>query len=133
MVTCRAVDKMHKAQAVLNFFTTNEYEFVEENLKNLQDEMHEDDRRIFNFDIADLNWADFLDDWTKVGLQCLSDAWQIQGTRQYVFKEPLSSLESSRVAQDRLYWIEAVISVGSVCFSYFLNFRSFSTFSLAGS
>jgi len=94
----RAVDKMHKAQAVLNFFTTNEYEFVEENLKNLQDEMHEDDRRIFNFDIADLNWADFLDDWTK-------------GTRQYVFKEPLSSLESSRVAQDRLYWIEAVISV----------------------
>ena len=113
MVTSRAVDKMHKAQAVLNFFTTNEYEFVEENLKNLQDEMHEDDRKIFNFDIADLNWADFLDDWTKVVFQCLSDAWHPQGTRQYVFKEPLSSLESSRVAQDRLYWIETVILVGS--------------------
>jgi len=93
----RAVQKMHRSQAVLHFFTTNEYEFVEENLKNLQDEMHPDDRKIFNFDIADLEWAKFLDNWTT-------------GCRQFVFKEPLSSLPEARRRQNRLWWIERIIS-----------------------
>lgn len=94
----RAVEKMHKTQSVLGFFTTNEYEFVEENLKILQDEMNEEDRKTFNFDIADLDWGDFIDEWTK-------------GTRQFVFKEPLCSLEEARARLDRLYWGERVLQV----------------------
>jgi hypothetical protein len=60
----------------------------------------QDDRKIFNFDISDLNWGEFLDDWTK-------------GTRQFVFKEPLSSLPEARRRQERLYWLEAGITVGA--------------------
>ena len=35
--------------------------------------LRQDDRKMFNFDIADLEWGKFLDDWTK-------------GCRQFVFK-----------------------------------------------
>jgi hypothetical protein len=60
----------------------------------------QDDRKTFNFDIADLNWGEFMDDWTK-------------GTRQFVFKEPLSSLPEARRRHHRLYWMEAGITVGA--------------------
>ena len=88
----RLVNKMHKASEVLYPFTNKQWIWDEDNLKSLQDEMTQVDRDNFNFDVAELEWPSFLDEWIK-------------GTRQYLLKEDLATLPRSRVEMDRAYWM----------------------------
>ena len=89
----------------------------------------QDDRKIFNFDIADLEWSKFLDNWTT---GCRQFVFKVDSTkymfsdviititfwytlaivsRPIKFQEPLSSLPEARRRQNRLWWIERIISV----------------------
>jgi len=82
----KVVTKMHKAQAAIEYFAINEWKWSNDNVKKLNHELSDADKEIFNFDLANLKWADFIDDYVK-------------GTREFIFKE------------EALQWLRGTIEV----------------------
>ncbi|XP_053674489.1 fatty acyl-CoA reductase wat-like [Anopheles nili] len=74
--------KVHRFSAVLRFFTNNEWCFRTERMRQVLDTMTTDDQRYFPCDTKAICWNDFLDD-------------QIKGLRQYLMRDPWSTLEKS--------------------------------------
>lgn len=73
---------MNKFVDVLAFFTTREWEFWNDNVQNLWMEMSNADKKLFPFDITEINW----------------DAYQkhhVLGIRRYVLKEDISTVPAA--------------------------------------
>jgi len=100
----KVVTKMHKAQAAIEYFAINEWKWSNDNVKKLNNELSDADKEIFNFDLSNLKWADFIDDYVK-------------GTREFIFKEDPSSMEVSKQRMDRLYWVEKFCQMLLLLFS----------------
>ena len=79
MVT--VVNKMHRAQKVIptilaiilicavqaiEYFSTNEWSWTNENVQKLYRELSKEDQNTFNFDLSALHWPDFIADYVKV-------------------------------------------------------------------
>ena len=79
----RLYDKIDKATAALNYFTTNDWTWGESNLGHLEGAMHEFDRREFNFDVSELNWDLYMETY-------------VQGVRKFVLKNDDDSLGQCR-------------------------------------
>jgi len=94
----RVVEKMHKAQKAIEYFATNEWNWSNDNVESLNKELTEVDKKTFNFDLSTLNWPDFIADYVK-------------GTRQFVFKEDLSTLDQAREHADKMFWVEKCLQV----------------------
>lgn len=74
--------KVNKFVDVLAFFTTQEWEFRNDNVQELWKEMSEADQKLFPFDIREIRW----------------DAYQknhVFGIRRYVLKEDISTLPAA--------------------------------------
>ena len=56
----RLQQKCKKAVGILEYFTTREWEFTNDNLFMLMKQLNETDRRILNFDIADMDWKTYI-------------------------------------------------------------------------
>eukprot|EP00092_Neocalanus_flemingeri_P036689 GFUD01039944.1.p1 GENE.GFUD01039944.1~~GFUD01039944.1.p1 ORF type:complete len:515 (+),score=130.04 GFUD01039944.1:51-1547(+) len=97
-VMMRLVEKMHKAQKAVEYFATNEWKWSNDNMIKLNLELTEVDKKTFNFDLSTLNWPDFIDDYVK-------------GTRQYVFKEDLATLDEARRHSNKMFWIEKCVQI----------------------
>jgi len=97
-VMVRVVEKMHKAQKAIEYFATNEWNWSNDNVESLNKELTEVDKKTFNFDLSTLNWPDFIADYVK-------------GTRQFVFKEDLSTLDQAREHADKMFWVEKCLQV----------------------
>ena len=54
------------ADKVLEYFSTNEWEWSTDNVEKLNMELTEVDKQIFNFDMSALSWPDFIEDYIKV-------------------------------------------------------------------
>jgi len=91
-------NKINKAAGALEYFTTNEWRWSNKNLIGLQEEMTQEDREKFNFDMRNVHWPLFLDNF-------------IQGTRKYVLKEDVSSLITARKHITKLYWGEKMVQM----------------------
>ena len=52
--------------------------------------------------MQEIHWPTFLDSY-------------VRGTRQFVFKEDLSTLSDSRRQLRRLYWVDKTVQVGGYC------------------
>lgn len=74
--------KIHKFSNVLKFFSSNEFRFDNDNVRRLVDKLDERDKRLFAFDMRDLDWTNLF----RVSLY---------GLRLYVVKDDPSSLPES--------------------------------------
>ncbi|XP_017856195.1 PREDICTED: putative fatty acyl-CoA reductase CG5065 [Drosophila arizonae] len=74
--------KIHKFSNVLKFFSSNEFRFDNDNVRRLADKLDERDKRIFAFDMRDLDWINLF----RVSLY---------GLRLYVVKDDPSNLPES--------------------------------------
>lgn len=95
----RIVEKLHKALAALEWFTTRQWQFKCANVLKLSEELKGKDRevgalalaedatnlgpQIFPFDVRQLHWPTYWDDY-------------ILGMRKYVLKEDDSTLPRAR-------------------------------------
>lgn len=97
-VMIKTVQKMHKAQQATEFFAINEWKWSNDNTEQLKQELTEVDKKTFNFDLSGLSWEDYMVDYVK-------------GTRQFVFKEDLSTLEQAREHAHKMFWIEKFLQL----------------------
>ncbi|KAG5899575.1 hypothetical protein JTB14_022905 [Gonioctena quinquepunctata] len=107
----RIQDKLTKAAECLEYFTLNEWQFDDENVRNLVSTLNETDKREFCFDVAKINWEDYLENY-------------ILGMRRFIFKEDEDSLPKARQQLSRIYWVYRILQVISVlCTWHFLTLR----------
>ncbi|XP_054266767.1 putative fatty acyl-CoA reductase CG5065 isoform X1 [Macrosteles quadrilineatus] len=83
--------KLQRAVTCLEYFTTNEWKFMNDNMAQLMKEMHPADREKFNFNISDLNWKTYIESY-------------VLGTRKYILKEDPSTIDTAKVHLRRMYW-----------------------------
>jgi alcohol-forming fatty acyl-CoA reductase len=75
--------KIHKFANVISFFCTNEWEFTNDNVQNLWQNLNADDKKLFYFDLSSLDWEDYIKEYMK-------------GMRVYLFKDDLSTAPVAR-------------------------------------
>lgn len=93
--------KLHKAIAVLEYFSTREWKFHSNNSRILMEKMSPEDRENFNFDISSLDWEEYLKNY-------------VVGTRRYLFKEDDSTIPEARKCLKKRYFIGLTIQTGIV-------------------
>ena len=79
----RLQQKCKKAVKVLEYFTTRQWEFTNHNLFMLMKKLNETDRKIFNFDVSDINWKIYIEQY------CL-------GAKKFLMKEDISNINKCR-------------------------------------
>lgn len=90
----KAVNRMHHANEVFDYFCSNQWQFVTDNVKKLRDLQSAEDRETFNSDVRSIDWKFYA----EVG-------WL--GCRRYILKEEDDSIEYARQRYTK------------VCFAYY--------------
>lgn len=76
-------DKLAKSVQCLEYFTTHQWTFHNENVAELLNKMSENDKKSFQFDVRTIEWDNYLEKY-------------VLGFRQFLFKQDPSSLDASR-------------------------------------
>ncbi|KAF4517060.1 hypothetical protein B566_EDAN006377 [Ephemera danica] len=84
--------KLRKAAQCLEYFATHQWRFTNANVVRLQERLCGDDRRTFAFDVRDIHWPSYIENY-------------VLGIRQFIFKEAPSTLPVARKHLQRLYWL----------------------------
>ncbi|XP_055611247.1 fatty acyl-CoA reductase wat-like [Uranotaenia lowii] len=95
--------KVHKFSDVIRFFTTNQWDFADENFKKIRESLTEDDRKLFPCETKTLEWTNFL-------------AQHIMGLRMYIMKEKWDNLEKAKSK----YWKQQLVHYVLVAVLYSL-------------
>lgn len=74
--------KIHKFCTILAYFTTNKWEFSNKNVQRLWAKLDAEDRKLFFFDISDMNWSEAIN-------------LSIFGIRTYLMKEDPSTIPAA--------------------------------------
>jgi fatty acyl-CoA reductase len=107
----RIQDKLCKAATCLEYFTTHEWRFGDENVRTLSLTLGEKDKEEFNFDVAKIDWEQYVEDY-------------VLGIRRFIFKEDVATIPKARRQVSRLYWVYRCLQVASVmCMWHFLTLR----------
>ncbi|KAF3420318.1 hypothetical protein E2986_00769 [Frieseomelitta varia] len=80
--------KIHKFMDVLNYFSTKEWKFSNDNVKGLLNKMTKEDRENFAFDITEIDWDHYF-------------RMYVRGIRMYLIKDPLDTLPKARAKWQR--------------------------------
>eukprot|EP00090_Calanus_glacialis_P045488 TRINITY_DN847_c0_g1_i3.p1 TRINITY_DN847_c0_g1~~TRINITY_DN847_c0_g1_i3.p1 ORF type:complete len:495 (-),score=113.85 TRINITY_DN847_c0_g1_i3:79-1563(-) len=85
---------MQKSTKALEPFTTNSWNWSNNNVVKLEGELTIEDRAVFGFDIkTDFDWKEYL-------------AIYVQGIRKFLFKSDPSTIPSSRRYMNLLWWVD---------------------------
>ncbi|KAJ3612459.1 hypothetical protein NHX12_020734 [Muraenolepis orangiensis] len=79
----RIFNRLHKAVGLLEYFSNQDWEWKSENMSMLLNELTLEDRKTFNFDVRQLNWPEYIENY------CI-------GTKKYVLKEEMSDIPVAR-------------------------------------
>jgi fatty acyl-CoA reductase len=79
----RVQKKLQRAVSCLEFFTTHEWQFTNDNVTRLMTHLHPQDRKIFNFDVLEIDWKPYLGQY-------------VLGTRRFILKEDPSTFPAAR-------------------------------------
>lgn len=79
----RMYKKIHKFSDVISYFCTNEWMFTNDNVQRLWRRLPAADRRLFDFNMRDMDWVEYSYHYIK-------------GMRLYLFKDDLSTLPAAR-------------------------------------
>ena len=75
--------KLDKAVSCLIYFSTREWKFMDDNVLALSASLSQADRDAFPFDVRQIKWPLYIEHY-------------VLGIRQFIFKEPPSSLPKAR-------------------------------------
>ncbi|XP_047476457.1 putative fatty acyl-CoA reductase CG5065 [Penaeus chinensis] len=92
-IMVRIAQKLDRAASCLEYFTTHEWRFCNENVQGLWESLSETDQKTFNFALSALHWPTYMEQY------CL-------GTKRYVMKEELSTLPTARKHLSKMWWIQ---------------------------
>ncbi|KAK0396315.1 hypothetical protein QR680_001667 [Steinernema hermaphroditum] len=95
----RMYGKIWKMIETLHFFTTRGWTFQAKGLLMLWDDLSEEDKKIFNFDIRQVNWDQYLFDY-------------LMGIKVYLLGEKLEDLPKARSNLVRLKLITMGVNAG---------------------
>lgn len=79
----RIFNRLHKAISLLEYFSSQDWEWNSENMSMLMSELTPEDRKTFNFDVRQLNWPEYIENY------CI-------GTKKYVLNEDMSDIPAAR-------------------------------------
>lgn len=82
-IVIKAVNRMHYANEVFDYFTSHQWSFVTDNVKKLIHLQSKEDREIFNCDVKTINWSQY----SQIG-------WI--GCRRFILKESDSTIDYAR-------------------------------------
>uniref|UniRef100_A0A3P9M0D6 Fatty acyl-CoA reductase n=1 Tax=Oryzias latipes TaxID=8090 RepID=A0A3P9M0D6_ORYLA len=85
----KTISRLHKAMMVLEYFTSHSWEWNTDNMSMLLAQMSPEDKKVFNFDVRQLHWAEYMESY------CM-------GTKKYVLNEELSGLPAARKHLNKL-------------------------------
>ncbi|KAJ2938365.1 hypothetical protein O0L34_g13290 [Tuta absoluta] len=88
--------KAYKLFTLNGYYTTNEWKFSDRNLTILRKNMSEADRQIYNFDVKDIDWTEFMMVWAI-------------GLRKYIVKDGLKDTEYAVRKQKWFYMANIVV------------------------
>ena len=77
----------------LNFYTIRQWRFISQNAIQLLDSLSEEDRRIFYFDVREIDWKAYIRNY-------------VLGARKYILKEADGSEPAARAVVTKLYWLQ---------------------------
>lgn len=84
--------KLEKAAKCLEYFSTQQWRFLDDNVRALNMSLSVDDRREFCFDVNEIDWASYIESY-------------VLGIRQFIFKQHPNTLEDSRKQLNKLLWL----------------------------
>ncbi|XP_068442967.1 fatty acyl-CoA reductase 1-like isoform X2 [Clinocottus analis] len=79
----RIFNRLHKAIGLLEYFSSQDWEWNSENMSMLLSQLTPEDRKTFNFDVRQLNWPEYIENY------CI-------GTKKYVLNEDMSDIPAAR-------------------------------------
>ncbi|MED6281763.1 cyclin-dependent kinase inhibitor far1 [Characodon lateralis] len=79
----KTITRLHKAMVVLEYFTSHSWVWNTDNVAMLLSHMSPEDKKVFNFDVRQLHWAEYMENY------CM-------GMKKYVLNEELSGLPAAR-------------------------------------
>uniref|UniRef100_A0A3Q2DLS6 Fatty acyl-CoA reductase n=1 Tax=Cyprinodon variegatus TaxID=28743 RepID=A0A3Q2DLS6_CYPVA len=85
----KTITRLHRAMMVLEYFTSNSWVWNTDNVAMLLSHMSPEDKKVFNFDVRQLHWAEYMENY------CM-------GTKKYVLNEELSGLPAARKHLNKL-------------------------------
>ncbi|CAB0029661.1 unnamed protein product [Trichogramma brassicae] len=88
----RIYKKIHKFMNVLNYFTTQEWQFGNENVRALAEKLDFKDRTLFPMDMREIIWDKYFQTYIK-------------GIRIYLIKDPLDTLGKARLKWQILWFL----------------------------
>lgn len=95
----RIQDKLFKAVECLEYFTTNQWQFRDENVRNLLASLSTSDRKTFDFDVCHIQWEQYIERY-------------VLGFRKYLFKQKVETLPATRKQMTR--WVTESVDIASV-------------------
>ncbi|XP_047364207.1 fatty acyl-CoA reductase wat-like isoform X1 [Vespa velutina] len=81
--------KLHKLTNVMNFFTTHQWEFSNDNVSKLWNKLSVVDKNKFFFNISDLDWDSYFLSYGK-------------GARVFLLNDPLETINDAKIFHKRL-------------------------------
>ncbi|XP_075148976.1 fatty acyl-CoA reductase wat-like [Haematobia irritans] len=94
----KAYKKIHKQCGLLRYFLDHTFTFDMDNTKAIWKAMTADDRRIFNFDMASLNWSDYFYN-------------SLFGVRRFLAKEDQSTIPKAKKLLVKLHFLNYAIHI----------------------
>ncbi|XP_034234856.1 putative fatty acyl-CoA reductase CG5065 [Thrips palmi] len=91
-IMVRVQAKLEKAAKCLEYFSTQQWRFSDDNVRHLNSMLSIEDRSTFMFDVRQINWTQYLESY-------------VLGIRQFIFKEHPSSIPKTRKQLTRLLWL----------------------------
>uniref|UniRef100_A0A8C5N2L9 Fatty acyl-CoA reductase n=1 Tax=Leptobrachium leishanense TaxID=445787 RepID=A0A8C5N2L9_9ANUR len=85
----KTITRLHKAMMLLEYFTSNSWVWNNENTNMLMGQLSVEDKKVFNFDVRQLHWAEYMENY------CM-------GTKKYVLNEEMSGLPAARKHLNKL-------------------------------
>lgn len=91
-IMVRVQNKLFKAAKCLEYFSTRQWRFIDENVRLLNGTLSAEDKAEFPFDVTQIEWAKYIEDY-------------VLGIRHFIFKEHPSSLPAARKQLQKMLWI----------------------------
>ncbi|XP_069759271.1 fatty acyl-CoA reductase 1 isoform X4 [Narcine bancroftii] len=79
----KVINRLHRSMMLVEYFTSHSWVWNTDNINMLMSQMSQDDKKVFNCDVRQLHWAEYMENY------CM-------GTKKYVLNEELSGLPAAR-------------------------------------
>ncbi|XP_055475263.1 fatty acyl-CoA reductase 2-like [Psammomys obesus] len=85
----KLMNRLLKTISMLEYFINNSWEWSTNNTEMLLSELSPEDQRVFNFDVRQLNWLEYIENY-------------VLGVKKYLLKEDLAGVPKARQHLRRL-------------------------------